>query len=233
LFRYRNLVFPVVFVPLLVLTQPRPFGGSWRIDAWIDAFGLMVAAGGQLLRVLVIGLAYIRRGGKEGRIYADTLVQEGLFAHSRNPLYLGNLIAIAGMLIVHGNPLATVIAAPLFLAAYLSITAAEEHFLANRFGESYLDYCRRVPRFLPRLTGLRATMRGMRFDWRKVIRKEYGTLYSTATVGLLLIARERILEQGGLHWSKSLETIAVLWLCTNVLYIAARVLKKKRLLGAD
>ena len=233
LFRYRNAVFPIVFAPLLILSPPRPFGGDWRIDVWSDLAGLAIAASGQLLRILVIGLAYIRRGGKEGRIYADSLVQTGLFAHSRNPLYLGNMLMIGGLLLVHGNPIAVAIAAPLLLSAYLSITAAEEHFLAERFGEAYLDYCRRVPRFFPRLTGLSTTVRGMSFNWRKVIRKEYGTLYVTISLALALLAREIVLQEGGFHRTRALDGLAAAWLAATLGYAVARILKKRKLLGTD
>ncbi len=183
--------------------------------------------------MLVIGLAYIRRGGKEGRIYADSLVQTGLFAHSRNPLYLGNMLMIGGLLLVLGNPIAAAISAPLLLGAYLSITAAEEHFLAERFGHTYLNYCRRVPRFFPRLTGLWTTIRGMSFNWRMVIRKEYGTLYVTITLALAMLAREMVLEGGGFHRTRALDRLVAAWLASTLLYAVARILKKRKLLGTD
>lgn len=43
--------------------------------------GVALALTGQLLRALVIGFAYVRRGGKDRQIYAESLQQEGLFAH--------------------------------------------------------------------------------------------------------------------------------------------------------
>ena len=70
-------------------------GGDWRLDRRLDAAGFVVASIGQLLRVAVIGFAYITRGGRNRRIVADSLVQAGIFAHSRNPLYLGNLLIVA------------------------------------------------------------------------------------------------------------------------------------------
>ena len=46
--------------------------------------------------MLTIGYEYIVRGGRQGKVYAEDLVQGGVFAHSRNPLYLGNLLIIVG-----------------------------------------------------------------------------------------------------------------------------------------
>jgi protein-S-isoprenylcysteine O-methyltransferase Ste14 len=63
----------------------------------LDALGVVVLAGGLALRSLVVGLAYIKRGGKGKKVYADALVTDGIFAHSRNPLYLGNILILCGL----------------------------------------------------------------------------------------------------------------------------------------
>src|SRR5262245_42516818 len=100
LFRYRDYVLPLVFLVLLLTTSPAfPFG-SERLDWWMDGLGIVMALIGQALRVLVIGFAYIKRGGRKKRIVADTLVRTGFFAHSRNPLYLGNLLILLGLILI-------------------------------------------------------------------------------------------------------------------------------------
>ena len=137
LFHWRNLLFPLVFVAVALATKPLAFLASERADRWMDLAGLLVAVAGQALRVVVIGLAYIRRGGKDGKIYADTLVVEGFFAHSRNPLYLGNLMVFAGLLIALNSPAGWLVGAPFYLFAYHAITRAEESFLGQKFGAAY------------------------------------------------------------------------------------------------
>jgi protein-S-isoprenylcysteine O-methyltransferase Ste14 len=231
LFRFRNYLFPLVFLPLAILTAPRPLAGDWSVDLWLDVAGFALIVAGQGLRVLVIGLAYIRRGGREGKIYAETLVQEGLFAHSRNPMYCGNLLVIAGFLLVLNNVWGYALAAPFFLIGYLAITAAEESYLTRQFGEPYRQYMARVPRFVPRLAGLGATLRGMRFDWPKVIRKEYGTLFLTGSLSLWLVSRE---ITDGVRWSDrraELAAIGAAWVALGVSYVVARALKKTGALG--
>src|SRR5437867_265430 len=94
-FAHRNLVFPLVLAVLLGGLRPVPFLGSPRADRWLDVIGLLIALTGQALRVAVIGYAYIRRGGKDRKVYADQLVTEGFFNHCRNPLYVGNLLVLA------------------------------------------------------------------------------------------------------------------------------------------
>ena len=67
LFRWRNYLFPVTFLGVLFLARPLFPGGSLAADRWMDFAGILVAAAGQTVRGLVIGLAYVTRGGLEGR----------------------------------------------------------------------------------------------------------------------------------------------------------------------
>ena len=92
-FRYRNALFPLVFV-LLFLEGTWPVCDSKLVEMWEIVIGIIVALSGQILRVLTIGLAYIKSGGKKKQVYAEKLVQNGIFAHCRNPLYLGNLLIL-------------------------------------------------------------------------------------------------------------------------------------------
>ncbi len=84
-FRYLDYLAPLLLFAGIGLTTPRPFLNSVSSDVWLDALGVAIALCGQTLRVAVIGLAYIQRGGKNKEIAADRLVSEGFFAHSRNP----------------------------------------------------------------------------------------------------------------------------------------------------
>lgn len=79
---------------------------------------------------------------------ATALVSTGPFALSRNPIYLGNTIAVAGAAGAFDNPwfaVAALIAA--VLVQRLAILREETH-LAAMFGSAWQDYARRVPRWL-------------------------------------------------------------------------------------
>ena len=228
LFHWRNALFPLVFLVVAAVPWPlAPFGDE-SADAWMDTAGLALALAGQALRVAVIGLAYIRRGGKEGRIHADDLVVDGLFAHSRNPLYLGNMMIFAGLFVVLNSPTGWLVGAPFYLFAYWAITLAEENFLRGQFGAAYDEYCRRVPnRFWPKLAGLGATMRSMEFNSRRVVRKEYGATFSWFTTFLALLVWERAARGGGAMALRALPTVGVVWAAAAGGYATARVLKKR------
>lgn len=212
LFRTRNALFPAAFAAVVLIFPPPAAAGG---PAWVAA-GVALLALGQALRVVTIGLAYIKRGGKDGRIHASGLVTGGIFAHCRNPMYVGNLLALFGLFALTGNPWGLAVGGALFVLAYLAITLAEETYLAGKFGDEYRDYRARVPRFLPRLSGAAATLRHP-FDWKKVVSKEHGTLYLNLMLALL------VLWYGGSDpWP-----LAAIALLGTAAYALARVAKKK------
>ena len=76
----------------------------------------------------------------------------------------------------------------------MSIVFEEERFLSEKFGETYEAYVHDTNRFVPRLQGLAQTMRRRHFDWKRVIAKEYGTLFLFCFGAyVLLIAKYRYL----------------------------------------
>jgi len=230
-FRTRNFVFPLVLLVLMAIDRPLLAFGTWTGKAWVDALGVTVALAGQALRAVTIGLAYIRRGGLGGRVYADRLVVEGIFAHSRNPLYVGNFLGLVGYIIVFHGRLLYALGVPFFVFAYIAIVLNEEQFLRGKFGAEYEAYCRRVPRFVPRFRGIRQTLDGASFDWARVVRKEYGTTMTGATLllGLLVWTRWQLGgRELGLAWLRIAVPIEALCL---VAYLAARRFKKSGRLG--
>jgi protein-S-isoprenylcysteine O-methyltransferase Ste14 len=77
------------------------------------------------------------------------LLTTGIYARIRNPRYLTFMIALAA-LTLFTNYLAVWVLAFSTWPAIRLIVHWEERELRDRFGEEYVDYCRRVPRFLPR-----------------------------------------------------------------------------------
>ena len=77
-----------------------------------------------------------------------------------------------------------------------AMARAEEDFLQRKFGADYVAYCQRVNRFLPRLRGLRQTIARFDFDWKRVVRKEYGPTFSCGTIAIVLIVMEHVEWKG-------------------------------------
>jgi protein-S-isoprenylcysteine O-methyltransferase Ste14 len=225
-FKYRNYIFPVVFILSLIFIKPKPFLGSVSMDRWMDFLGMMVALSGEILRILVIGYIYIKRGGKNKRVYAEDLVQGGLFALVRNPLYLGNIIILIGIAIIINSEPFYIIGIPFFVFFYFSIVIAEEDFLRKKFGSEYEEYCKRVNRFLPDFKRLREATKDIHFNWKRVISAEYGTFFAGIYSILFLILWEKYYFFGySIKGSKILD-ILYLYILFTFLYIITRYLKK-------
>ena len=230
IFSYRNIIFPVFFA-LFVLNALR-ISGSGHLEIFRYVVGISIAFAGQIIRALTIGLAYIVRGGRKRKVYAETLVKDGIFAHCRNPLYLGNILIVAGLGIVAHSVLFYVLGIPLIIFLYVAVIKAEEDYLTNKFGEEYVEYCRNVNRFIPRMSGIRKTFAGMQFNWRRVIVKEYGATYIWITCIILLIAKDQYFRYNHGVNKTVLLTLSLLFFVVTLLYAVTRYLKKSRRLRA-
>jgi protein-S-isoprenylcysteine O-methyltransferase Ste14 len=224
-FRYRNVLAPAIFLLALALSRPHYPLGREDLNIAFDVAGVVIVLLGQLLRVVTIGYEYIVRGGRNRHVYADDLVQGGMFALSRNPLYLGNvLIAVGLALMIHAHAFYLIVI-PLTVLAYSATVAAEEAYLREKFGTQYEDYCRRVNRWWPRLTQFRRSVSAMRFNWKRVLIKEYNTTF--ILVGLLVclyIWTQYSVQGAGALPSRSAFLAGVLaW---AMLYLTVRGLKK-------
>jgi protein-S-isoprenylcysteine O-methyltransferase Ste14 len=185
-FQYRNYLFPVIFVLAALTFRPSIMFGSPPADRLIAASGVLFVLLGEAVRLVTIGFEYIHRGGKGRRVYAGRLVQGGVFGVVRNPMYIGNMLIAVGMTMYLRSPQGYLVLIPLFLFLYQALIAAEEAYLRHKFGRDYEDYCVKVNRFLPRLGRIPQAFAGMRFDWRRSLRKDLGTIVGL-TMGLILI----------------------------------------------
>lgn len=115
---------------------PRPAAIAWS---------LALVAPGLWLRAWAAGTV------KKNR----ELTVSGPYAHTRNPLYLGSMLIAAGFAAALMSWLVALVLALVFIAIYVPVIASEERFLRAAFA-GFDEYCRRVPRLLPRLTPARA-----------------------------------------------------------------------------
>lgn len=79
---------------------------------------------------------------------ASSLVVSGVFRFTRNPMYLGIVLAVLGWALHLGAWVALV--APALCGAYLQRfqILPEERVLTQRFGEQFTRYCERVRRWI-------------------------------------------------------------------------------------
>jgi protein-S-isoprenylcysteine O-methyltransferase Ste14 len=225
LFRFRTTVSP--FLPLLLLLP----GTVLLADPFVAALvGFAVALTGQVVRGTTIGLQYIVRGGRNHRVYADDLVTEGLFRHTRNPMYVGKFLMVLGAGIASNHWPALLAFTSAYSLMYQAVTLAEEDYLRGKFGASFDAYCARVPRWWPRFDGLRETFETTRFHWTRVLVKEYSAPLGW-TLPIVLIGLWNIRQTTGLEARPvAVAVLGSLLSVTALLWLTLGILKKSRTL---
>jgi len=84
------------------------------------------------------------------QVVTGTFTAAGPYRYVRNPLYLGNVLLSIGIGLL-GPPVVTILVVILNLWFVYRLIAIEERFLRASEGQAYEEYCRVVPRLMPRL----------------------------------------------------------------------------------
>jgi protein-S-isoprenylcysteine O-methyltransferase Ste14 len=75
----------------------------------------------------------------------------GPYCFNRNPMYTSVLAVVFGQAVLYGSARITLYGAMLLLGFHLFVVFYEEPTLRRKFNGEYEEFCRRVPRWLPRL----------------------------------------------------------------------------------
>jgi protein-S-isoprenylcysteine O-methyltransferase Ste14 len=149
-----------------------PFTVAVLVPVWIArGYGIVPAAGHTPsalalqaggLGVAVVGLFFfgwsLRRFAGEGQGTLAPwdpprrLVVHGPYRYVRNPMISGVVLVLSGEAAVLLSAPHAVWALTFAALNLIYIPLLEEPMLAARFGDDYREYCRDVPRLLPRLT---------------------------------------------------------------------------------
>lgn len=145
LWRIRNRLHIPAAVIALVLARPTA--------ATVMAGGVVLALG-LLFRTWALGCISKR----------EVLCTHGPYAMVRHPLYLGNIIVVAGFLILARSWLLALVIGPYTVFHYWAVIRSEEKWLAARFGEEWMQYKSRVPLILPKPVWVKGT-----FSWKLAV----------------------------------------------------------------
>jgi protein-S-isoprenylcysteine O-methyltransferase Ste14 len=109
--------------------------------------GLLIAIG---FAIAISALVQFRRAQTSVRPDRPTsaIVEAGPYRYSRNPIYLAMFVAVGGLAVALDSlwQLAALIA--LYVVLRWGVVAREEAYLTRKFGAAYLDYARRVRRWI-------------------------------------------------------------------------------------
>lgn len=148
IFRYRSFI-PIPLLLLggaVIFRSPSPT--PLRLDR-METAGLMVVALGALVRLWA--LRHIGPDSRTARaLIVPDLVTTGPYAHTRNPLYVGNFLIGLGVCFFVGPLWFFALYTATFALEYVAIVSLEEELLSQHF-PGYEDYRRRVPVFFPSL----------------------------------------------------------------------------------
>lgn len=124
---------------------------SAHAPQWAVSAGWLLTLLGTL-GYLWCALDFVRYGlGTPAPVAApEHLVVRGLYRYSRNPMYVSVLLVVTGQAALRWSSGVLIYAAVFFVVVNLFILGYEEPALTRRFGEAYLRYRRRVPRWIGR-----------------------------------------------------------------------------------
>jgi protein-S-isoprenylcysteine O-methyltransferase Ste14 len=77
----------------------------------------------------------------------DKLVTDGIFAHSRNPIYVAFALILIGQFLIFSNWILLIYVLVGFWLFHRQVLR-EEEYLKKHYGEEYIQYCLRVRRYL-------------------------------------------------------------------------------------
>jgi len=223
-FRWRSylpLFMGVLFIAALLsyrhpLASPQP-DRAWQMGC------LLVSVVGLVIRFYTVGFAPRGTSGRNTRgQVAEVLNTSGMYSVVRNPLYLGNFLIWLGLSLFIQVWWCTVIVVLCFTIFYERIIFAEEKFLREKFGGSFIDWAKKTPVIIPQLKNWQPP--DLSFSWKSALTREYSSFFAMiASFTALAIFRDS-LQSGRIILDK---TWLMIFFFGLIVYLAIRTLKKK------
>ena len=179
LFRNRGwLPVPFLVVPILAMRE---------LTAQNVIIGVIVMVIGEWWRMWGVATAGTVTRRRSRNVHK--LVAHGPFSFSRNPLYNGNFLLWMGIITISGVHWFLPVAAIIFALEYYYIVRYEEGVLESTFGQVYLDYKAKTPRWFPRPPA-KGDADG-EFFWAEAWRSEISTFMQFIAIVVIFWAKDR------------------------------------------
>jgi protein-S-isoprenylcysteine O-methyltransferase Ste14 len=142
---------PFIFLGFLVaatvleVIAPLPALGS-HVIRYVG--GAVLALGGFVM--IGLGTRRFRAAGTNipPNLPTTALAVDGIYARTRNPLYLGSTLVYLGLGVAAGSLWAIALLVPLLWVINVGVVAREERYLERKFGDAYRAYKARVRRWV-------------------------------------------------------------------------------------
>ncbi len=226
LFKWRSFTqLPWIIIVLIFLKPYYPYS-TLEIEPFLTITGLLITFSGELLRIWTHLYASEGTSGRENYLRAESLNKDGPYRFVRNPLYLGNFFIVGGLLIIFSNLIAFLIGISFLIFQYFFIVLTEENYLKSKFGEEWIEYRNNVPRFIPRIKGLKISEARRKNSLSGVLTKEIDTIFNTLTM-LFIILLLKINSLASLS-RKGLLLALALYSPILFFYITLKIIKTKK-----
>ena len=180
---FRNRSFTPIPIALMIIY----FAGANNSFRFIGFVLLLI---GETIRIWAVSHA----GGatRTRNVGAPSLCSSGPYAHSRNPLYVGNMLMYIGIVLIAGVPngfFMVMVTTVFFLIQYTLIISLEEETLDTLFGNEYMDYKKNVPPIIPRLSPWTGAKKKRQTPILETLKTEKRTLQNVFLMLLLLFIK--------------------------------------------
>jgi len=137
----RIILVPIIAIMMLVKPSTKPWMTvPTEIAEWAGYIFVLLGFMLRMWSILYIG----QRKSKE-------LIIEGPYSVCRDPLYLGTFFIVVGAGLCFENLAMALCGLMIYIPIHVLVARLEEKHLQEKFGDSYLEYLRTVPSFIPNL----------------------------------------------------------------------------------
>ncbi len=189
LFHYRGQIPVFIFIISLPFIYMTYYTDNYYIFS--DIFGDKLSLFWLIISIISIAISFIgvairaytigttpqgTSGRNTEKQVAKQLNTTGIYSMVRHPLYLGNYLMWAGLLIFTANVYLFIIVSLLYWIYYERIMFAEECYLEKIFGNEFIQWSLNVPAFIPQFKKIEKS--DMPFSFKAVLRREYSGLFA-------------------------------------------------------
>lgn len=188
-YRYRK-TFPVLYliVGVFVWQWSQPFIAQSRhpeAEIIYETVCLVLSLSGFAIRLLTRALEQtVTRKGKNTQPFAEILNTKGMYSIVRHPLYFADFFIYLGLVLYVQNFKFITCYFLLFTVFFERIISAEESYLKQKFGKSFLDWIAKTPIFFPDISLLQT--KGVSFSWTNALMRETPTILKITLLFYLL-----------------------------------------------
>lgn len=144
------LTIPVIFAGVIPVALS--INDPWRGIGY-HRFGVVTILIGLVILLWCVRDFYVSgKGTLAPWAPPEKLVIVGLYRYTRNPMYIGVLIIVAGIALISTSPFVALYLVFFAIMFHLRVVLNEENWLAENFSDEWIKYKKEVSRWIPKIT---------------------------------------------------------------------------------